>query len=74
MEEDDSDNELRFQENEDENGVSEDAGDLDEMIATDYEENQTDQEKRQALHMKMLEQQNAEGNDNLYTIINVNQN
>lgn len=66
VEEDDSDNDqLRFKENEDEDGGSEDAEDLDEMIATDFEENQTDQEKRQELHMKVLEQQDAEGIDNL---------
>uniref|UniRef100_A0A7N0UPT9 Uncharacterized protein n=1 Tax=Kalanchoe fedtschenkoi TaxID=63787 RepID=A0A7N0UPT9_KALFE len=66
IEEDDSDNDqLRFEENEDDDDCDEDAEDLNEMIATNYEENQIDQERRQELHMKMLEQQDAEGIDNL---------
>ncbi|KAL9662148.1 hypothetical protein QQ045_026978 [Rhodiola kirilowii] len=65
IEEDDSDNDqLRFQENDDDD-FAEDAEDLNDMIATNYEENQIDHEKRQELHMKMLEQQDAEGIDNL---------
>lgn len=64
-EEDDSDNDLiRFQENEEDedNGGSEELNDL---IATEYEENPIDGEKRNQLHQQWLEQQDAAGTDNL---------
>ncbi|KAG6437986.1 hypothetical protein SASPL_102917 [Salvia splendens] len=63
-EEDDSDNDLnRFPENE-----GDDIDDLEElnaMIATEYEERLTDKERRNELHQKWLEQQDAAGTDNL---------
>lgn len=64
-EEDDSDNDLiRFQENEEDedNGGSEELNDL---IATEYEENPIDGEKRNQLHQQWLAQQDAAGTDNL---------
>ncbi|XP_057793158.1 uncharacterized protein LOC131009766 [Salvia miltiorrhiza] len=63
-EEDDSDNDLnRFQENEDEE--IDDLEELNAMIATDYEERLTDKERRNELHQKWLDQQDATGTDNL---------
>lgn len=63
-EEDDSDNDLnRFPENE-----ADDIDDLDElndMIASEYEERPTDKERRNELHQKWLEQQDAAGTDHL---------
>ncbi|CAI9763709.1 unnamed protein product [Fraxinus pennsylvanica] len=63
-EEDDSDNDLiRFEENEDEDmdGFEE----LDDMIATECEERTIDNERRNELHQKWLEQQDAAGTDHL---------
>ncbi|KAL1546718.1 claspin-like [Salvia divinorum] len=63
-EEDDSDNDLnRFQENEDDD--IDDFEELNAMIATEYEERLTDKERRNELHQKWLEQQDAAGTDNL---------
>lgn len=64
-EEDDSDNDLqRFQDNEEE-CEDDDAEELNDMIATEYEENPVDREKRDELHQKWLEQQDTAGMDNL---------
>lgn len=63
-EEDDSDNDLiRFEENEDEDmdGFEE----LEDMIATECEERTIDNERRNELHQKWLEQQDAAGTDHL---------
>ncbi|XP_054798734.1 uncharacterized protein LOC129303441 [Prosopis cineraria] len=69
-EEDDSDNDLsRFQEDEDD--VDEDdAEELNNMIATGYEENPIDKERRDQLHQQWLEQQDAAGMDNLLQKLN----
>lgn len=65
VEEDDSDNDLsRFKENE-EDDDAEDAEELKDMIATEYEEKPIDDEMRHQLHMKWLEQQDAFGTDKL---------
>ena len=64
-EEDDSDNDLfRFQENEEDedNGESEEVNDI---IATEYEEKPIDGEKRNQLHQQWLKQQDAAGTDNI---------
>lgn len=62
-EEDDSDHDmLRFPENEDDMGDSEE---LNDIIATDYEERPVDNERRNELHQKWLERQDAAGTDNL---------
>nr|XP_023870613.1 glutamic acid-rich protein-like [Quercus suber]POF24158.1 hypothetical protein CFP56_06241 [Quercus suber] len=64
-EEDDSDNDmLRFQDNE-EDEDNEDLEELKDMIATGYEEKPVDNEKRNQLHQKWLEQQDAAGTENL---------
>lgn len=64
-EEDDSDCDLlRFQENEEENETDEHE-ELDDLIATGYEEAPMDQEKRNELHQKWLEQQDAAETDNV---------
>ncbi|XP_020578471.1 uncharacterized protein LOC110023405 isoform X2 [Phalaenopsis equestris] len=64
-EEDDSDCDLlRFQENEDEDETDEHE-ELDDLIATGYEEAPIDQEKRNELHQKWLEQQDAAETDNV---------
>ncbi|KAA8537648.1 hypothetical protein F0562_027256 [Nyssa sinensis] len=69
VEEDDSDNDLfRFQENEDED--DEDFEELNDLIATGYEENPIDNERRNELHQKWLEQQDAAGTDNLLQRLN----
>ncbi|CAA3024783.1 Hypothetical predicted protein [Olea europaea subsp. europaea] len=63
-EEDDSDNDLiRSEEKEDEDmdGFEE----LDDMIATEFEERTIDNERRNELHQKWLEQQDAAGTDHL---------
>lgn len=58
-EEDDSDNDLlRFQDNE-EDELNDDAQELKDMIATQYEEKTIDIEKRNELHQKWLEHQDA---------------
>ena len=62
-EEDDSDHDMRFQdEEEDEDSDSEE---LKDMIATAYEENPLDNERRNELHQKWLEQQDAAGTEDL---------
>ncbi|KAG2666602.1 hypothetical protein I3760_15G071300 [Carya illinoinensis] len=64
-EEDDSDNDpLHFQEIEEE-GNDEDYEELNDMIATGYEEKTIDNEKRNQLHQTWLEQQDAAGTENL---------
>lgn len=64
-EEDDSDCDLlRFQENEEEN-ESDEQEELDDLIATGYEEARIDQEKRKELHQKWLELQDATETDNV---------
>lgn len=62
-EEDDSDHDMRFQD-EEEDGDS-DSEELQDMIATAYEENPLDNERRNELHQKWLEQQDAAGTENL---------
>ncbi|KAG8654671.1 midasin isoform X2 [Manihot esculenta] len=64
-EEDDSDNELSLlQDNEeDEDGM--DAEEINDIIATGYEEKPIDNEMRNQLHQKWLEQQDAAGTENL---------
>ncbi|XP_058224838.1 uncharacterized protein LOC131333992 [Rhododendron vialii] len=65
VEEDDSDNDLmRFQEDE-EDGDIEDYDELKDLIATGYDEKPIDNEMRNELHQKWLEQQDATGTDNL---------
>lgn len=69
-EEDNSDNDLmRFQEDEDEDN-EEDAEELNNMIATAYEENPVDKERRDQLHQQWLEQQDAAGMDDLLHKLN----
>uniref|UniRef100_A0A803NMZ4 Uncharacterized protein n=1 Tax=Cannabis sativa TaxID=3483 RepID=A0A803NMZ4_CANSA len=64
-EEDDSDNDLlRFKDN-DEDEDDEDLEDLKDMIATGYEEQPIDNERRNELHQKWLEHQDATGTENL---------
>ncbi|KAI0504885.1 hypothetical protein KFK09_015839 [Dendrobium nobile] len=64
-EEDDSDCDLlRFQENEEESDTDEHE-ELDDLIATGYKEAPMDQEKRNELHQKWLEQQDAAETDNV---------
>lgn len=70
VEEDDSDNDLfHFQENEEDDGF-EDSEELNDMIATGYEEQPIDNDKRNELHQKWLEQQDAAGTDNLLQRLN----
>ncbi|KAK3038131.1 hypothetical protein RJ639_029585 [Escallonia herrerae] len=65
VEEDDSDHDLhRFQEN-DEDEDDEDIEELRDMIVTGYKEKPSDNERRNELHQKWLEQQDAAGTDNL---------
>lgn len=64
-EEDDGDNDLfRFQENEEDEGNG-DSEELNDLIVTGYEEKPIDNERRNELHQKWLEQQDAAGTDNL---------
>lgn len=64
-EEDDSDNDLsRFKENEEAEDID-DFEELNDMIATGYEEKPVDNERRNELHQKWLEQQDAAGTNNL---------
>ncbi|KAF7829688.1 myb-like protein X [Senna tora] len=68
-EEDNSDNDLmRFQEDEDDD--EDDAEELNNMIATEFEENLIDRERRDQLHQQWLEQQDAAGMDNLLQKLN----
>ncbi|XP_023536450.1 uncharacterized protein LOC111797624 [Cucurbita pepo subsp. pepo] len=62
-EEDDSDHDMRFQD-EDEDEYT-DSEELQDMIATAYEENPLDNEKRNELHQKWLEQEDAAGTEDL---------
>ncbi|KEH36146.1 hypothetical protein MTR_3g111740 [Medicago truncatula] len=69
-EEDDSDNDLqRFQDNE-EGDNDDDIEELNDMIATGYEEAPIDREKRDQLHQQWLEQQDTTGMDNLLQKLN----
>jgi hypothetical protein len=69
-EEDDSDNDLqRFQDNE-EGDDDDDIEELNDMIATGYEEAPIDREKRDQLHQQWLEQQDTTGMDNLLQKLN----
>ncbi|PON40471.1 DNA ligase-like protein [Parasponia andersonii] len=69
-EEDDSDNDLlRFNDN-DEDEDDEDLEELKDMIATGYEEKPIDSERRNELHQKWLEQQDAAGTENLLQKLN----
>ncbi|KAK6784435.1 hypothetical protein RDI58_017890 [Solanum bulbocastanum] len=64
-EEDDSDNDLnRFGDNEDDDDID-DSAELHDIIATDYKEKKIDNEKRNELHQKWLEQQDAAGTESL---------
>ncbi|KAB1220568.1 hypothetical protein CJ030_MR3G015821 [Morella rubra] len=64
-EEDDSDDDLlRFQENEEDEEI-EDYEELNDMIATAYEEKPFDNEKRTELHQTWLEQQDSAGMETL---------
>lgn len=70
VEEDDSDNDqMRFQEDE-EDGDIEDYDELKDLIATGYDEKPIDNEMRNELHQKWLEQQDAAGTDNLMQRLN----
>ncbi|XP_038903146.1 putative leucine-rich repeat-containing protein DDB_G0290503 [Benincasa hispida] len=62
-EEDDSDHDMRFQDDEEDEDT--DLEELQDMIATAYEENPLDNEKRNELHQKWLEQQDAAGTEDL---------
>ncbi|KAL6511746.1 hypothetical protein OROGR_021343 [Orobanche gracilis] len=69
-EEDDSDNDLnRFKESEEAEDI-EDFEELNDMIATAYEERPVDNERRNELHQKWLEQQDAAGTDKLLQRLN----
>ncbi|GAU14357.1 hypothetical protein TSUD_309170 [Trifolium subterraneum] len=69
-EEDDSDNDLqRFQDNE-EGEDDDDIEELNDMIATGYEEKPIDREKRDQLHQQWLEQQDTTGMDSLLQKLN----
>ncbi|XP_010254905.1 PREDICTED: uncharacterized protein LOC104595738 [Nelumbo nucifera] len=64
-EEDDSDHDLmRFQENE-EDEENEGVEELHDLIVTGYKENPIDSERRDELHQKWLEQQDAAATDNV---------
>ncbi|KAL7002406.1 hypothetical protein U1Q18_003560, partial [Sarracenia purpurea var. burkii] len=61
VEEDDSDNDLlRFQENEEDENID-DYEELNDHIATEYDERPVDNEWQNELHQKWLEQQDAVG-------------
>ncbi|PNY17222.1 hypothetical protein L195_g013960 [Trifolium pratense] len=69
-EEDDGDNDLqRFQDNE-EGEDDDDIEELNDMIATGYEEDPIDREKRDQLHQQWLEQQDTTGMDSLLQKLN----
>ncbi|XP_062159307.1 uncharacterized protein LOC133866705 isoform X2 [Alnus glutinosa] len=68
--EDDSDNDMfRFGDNEEED-ENDDFQELNDMIATEYEEKPIDNEKRNQLHQKWLEHQDAAGTENLLQKLN----
>ncbi|MQL82764.1 hypothetical protein Taro_015245 [Colocasia esculenta] len=71
-EEDDSDHDLmRFKENDEEEGSEEDEDEvLDDLIASGYEEMPLDNEKRNELHQKWLQQQDAVATDNVLQRLN----
>ncbi|CAL0319007.1 unnamed protein product [Lupinus luteus] len=69
-EEDDSDNDIHhFQDNE-EGEDDDDIEDLNDLIATEFEEKPTDREKRDQLHQQWLEQQDTVGMDNILQKLN----
>ncbi|GAA0139605.1 DNA metabolism protein [Lithospermum erythrorhizon] len=61
-EEEDSDNDINCLRDDDED-VDMDAEELNDIIATNYEERPADKERRNELHQKWLEQQDAAGTD-----------
>ncbi|XP_077216333.1 DNA ligase-like protein isoform X2 [Tasmannia lanceolata] len=68
-EEDDSDNDLmRFRESDDEEENVENEK-LDDLIATGYKEMPIDSERREELHQKWLEQQDAAATDNVMQLL-----
>ncbi|KAB2628082.1 IWS1-like protein [Pyrus ussuriensis x Pyrus communis] len=64
-EEDDSDHDLHRFEDTDEDEDDGDTAELNDMIATGYEERPVDDERRNELHQKWLEQQDASGTEKL---------
>ncbi|KAF3627253.1 putative DNA ligase 1-like isoform X2 [Capsicum annuum] len=64
VEEDSGDDLFHFCDNEDDNDID-DSAELHDIIATDYKEKPIDNEKRNELHQKWLEQQDAAGTENL---------
>ncbi|XP_048434189.1 clumping factor A-like [Pyrus x bretschneideri] len=64
-EEDDSDHDLHRFEDSDDDEDDGDAAELNDMIATGYEERPVDNERRNELHQKWLEQQDASGTEKL---------
>lgn len=74
-EEDDSDHDLmRFQESEDDDSDDSDGNEvLDDLIMTGYEEAPVEHEKRNQLHQKWLEQQDANETDNVLQRLNCGQ-
>ncbi|KAL7000758.1 hypothetical protein U1Q18_001910, partial [Sarracenia purpurea var. burkii] len=65
VEEDDSDNDqLRFKENEADEDIN-DYEELNDLIATEYDERPVDNEWRNELHQKWLKQHDAVETDNL---------
>ncbi|KAI5656042.1 hypothetical protein M9H77_24835 [Catharanthus roseus] len=65
QEEDDSDNDHLLFKDAEEDEDMEDSDELNDIIATEYEEKPIDDERRNELHQKWLEQQDAAGTDNL---------
>nr|CAD1819086.1 unnamed protein product [Ananas comosus var. bracteatus] len=74
-EEDDSDHDLtRFQENEEDDDDDSDENEvLNDLIATGFEERPADHEKRNELHQKWLEQQDAAETNNVLQRLKCNQ-
>ncbi|KAF8111453.1 hypothetical protein N665_0076s0422 [Sinapis alba] len=64
-EEDDSDNDLLRFEDDDEEEEDEEDDDLRDMIASQFKEDPSDKDKRNELHQKWLEQQDAAGTEKL---------
>ncbi|XP_013699131.1 DNA ligase 1 isoform X1 [Brassica napus] len=65
-EEDDSDNDLlRFEDDDDDEEEDEEDDDLRDMIASQFKEDPSDKYKRNELHQKWLEQQDAAGTEKL---------
>ncbi|BAT77777.1 hypothetical protein VIGAN_02037200 [Vigna angularis var. angularis] len=70
-EEDDSDHDLqRFQDTEGEEDNDDDIEELNDMIATQYDEKPNDKEKRDQLHQQWLQQQDTAGVDNVLKKLN----